>query len=65
MRKRENYFDKIKNKDNFININNINKDEFVWIGAGTISALVFGLIDGGCSVAIAYFATKFKDKILK
>ena len=39
----------------------LGKENTYWVGAGAISMLFFGFIDGGLSVAIAYGAKKLHE----
>lgn len=53
---------KMTGKTDGFNMTNLGKKEGTyWFGAGAIASIVFGFVDGGVSVALAYGAKKLYE----
>jgi len=60
MRRSKNSYSNLKNRRNLNKL--LRQEEPYWIGAGALSMMLVGIIDGGVSVTIAYLAKKAYDK---
>lgn len=55
-------FERMKARMGKKSVEEFSKKNLYWAGAAGISAIVFGIVDGGVSVAIAYLANMLSEQ---